>query len=112
MLFAERVANLPPAVINDLTPTVTVEVFTAQLTAANEPMVGVGKGWVREDSRNGFSRTQTFLETKQVTINTIAVTCIGDVLDVSGESSAEKTNAFLGTDAWIGHGIGKGNTIV
>lgn len=101
-----------PSVINNLGPSVTVEVLGAQLRAGDEPLARVRKRWVLVDSWQLLARRQKLLKTEQVAVDTLSVRRSSDVLKVGVDSLAEQLNGSLGVVVRVANGLAEGDRVV
>jgi len=101
-----------PALINNLTPSIAIEVLAAQLAGADEPRARIPECWVTEDTRCRLAWLEAHLETEKMAIYAAAIAGIVDVLYVRVDCSAEQVDAVFLGHGGVGHGVAESDTLV
>lgn len=101
-----------PALVDDLAPSVAVEVLAAQLTAADVPSCAICVGRVLEDLGQLLALLDEFLQPKKVSVDAEPVACVQGVLCMCGDCGAEELLAFGGPDFGIRHGVAESDGLV
>src|SRR5689334_9548870 len=102
----------PEAVINNLTPSVAVEVFGAKLAGTEIPRATVRIRGVLIDLRHLLALLKQLLQTEQVPINTLANTRFSSVLDMRSQRGAEILNHLLARRGRVRVRFAKGDTLI
>merc|ERR1712000_386817 len=110
-VLVDHVGNAP-SVINDLAPTISIEELTRQLRRADVPRPAVSVRRVLEQLRSLFTVLQHLLETEQMPVDTLAITSVGDVLDMRIQRLPEQASALVKRDRRVLHSATESHRIV
>lgn len=110
-VFVDHISN-SESVVDDLAPSVAIEELRAQLAGRQVPRAAVGVGGIFEQSGELLALAQEFLQSEQVTVDTLTIAGHGGVLRVSGKGCAEEAHDLLAGDRGVGLGLAKSHALV
>lgn len=93
-VLVDHVCDAKPSV-DDLAPTVTVKELGAELRSGQVPRAGVCEGGVLVNGGDFLASFKELLESKEMSVNTLAIRCSSDVLDMGVDGLAEKLYTCL-----------------
>lgn len=97
----------PEAVVDDLAPSVAVEILAAELAGAQVPGSAVSVRPVPEERRRLLPVPQAFPQPEQMPVHTSALDGIVEILHMRPDGVPKSADPFVGPTRGIGHGIAK-----
>ena len=108
----KKEVNSPVTLINDLTPSIAIEILARQLARRQKPRAAIAKRGIGEDGWCLLTLLDTHLQAEEMPVHAPAVGRGANVLDMGVQCRAEQANALILAGGRVGHGIAEGDTLV
>jgi len=100
------------SIIDNLAPSVSVEVLRTQLGGGEVPGGRVSESRILVDLRELLARLEEFLQTEEVAVDTVAGASFLGILCVLCEGSAEQADDFFAGGVVVLVGLAEGDALV